>query len=146
MSWKERRLITVLSAILLVLVIALVIVLAVRYRASMDDGSTVTEEPVAGLVSDETAYTSLTYFNGETTLSFERNELGQWYWTADTDLPLDDSVTDWKTLFPVSDAMIQKAKDSYDRTMAIVGAGMADVDAWLTQHVADTEAQLGVKP
>ena len=92
MSWKERRLITVLSAILMVLVIALVIVLAARYRANMDDGSTVTEEPVAGLVSDETAYTSLTYFNGETTLSFERNELGQWYWTADTGLPLDDSV------------------------------------------------------
>ena len=68
---------------------------------------------------------------------------GKWGYTI---LPLDDSVTDWKTLFPVSDAMIQKAKDSYDRTMAIVGAGMADVDAWLTQHVADTEAQLGVKP
>lgn len=92
MSWKERRLITILSAILLVLVIALVIVLAVRYRANRDDGSAGTGEPVAGLVSDETAYTSLTYDNGETTLSFERSELGLWYWTADADLPLDDSV------------------------------------------------------
>ena len=49
MSWKERRLITVLSAILMVLVIALVIVLAARYRANMDDGSTVTEEPVGSV-------------------------------------------------------------------------------------------------
>ena len=92
MSWKERRLITVLSAILLVLVIALVIVLAVRYRANLNADDPAEQEPVAGLVSDETAFTSLIYDNGETTLSFERNEFGIWYWTADRNLPLDDSV------------------------------------------------------
>lgn len=92
MSWKERRLITVLSAILLVLVIALVIVLAVRYRANLNADDPAEQETVAGLVSDETAFTSLIYDNGETTLSFERNEFGIWYWTADRNLPLDDSV------------------------------------------------------
>lgn len=68
---------------------------------------------------------------------------GKWGYTI---LPLDDEVTDWKTLFPVSDSMIQKAKDSYDRTMAIVGEGMTEVDTWLVQNVADTEAKLGVTP
>lgn len=117
MSWKERRLITVLSTILLVLVIALVIVLAVRYRAKLNADNHATEEPVAELVSDETAYTSLTYYNGETTLSFERNELGMWYWTADPKLPLDDSVildiistlTAWRPQQTLTDAAALEA-------------------------------------
>ena len=92
MSWKERRLITVLSAILLVLAIALVIVLAVRYRDNMETEQTPPEDLTAGLVTDQDSFNTLTYYNGETTLSFERNELGMWYWTADTSLPLDDSV------------------------------------------------------
>lgn len=92
MSWKERRLIAVLSMILLVLTIALVIVLAVRYRDKMDLEQTPPEDLTAGLVSDQDSFNTLTYFNGETTLSFERDENGIWHWTADRALPLDDSV------------------------------------------------------
>ena len=92
MSWKERRLIAVLSMILLVLTIALVIVLAVRYRDKMDPEPTPPEDLTAGLVSDQDDFHTLTYFNGETTLSFERDENGIWHWTADRALPLDDSV------------------------------------------------------
>ena len=92
MSWKERRLIAVLSMILLVLTIALVIVLAVRYRDKMDPEQTPPEDLTAGLVSDQDDFHTLTYFNGETTLSFERDENGIWHWTADRALPLDDSV------------------------------------------------------
>ena len=92
MSWKERRLIAVLSMILLVLTIALVIVLAVRYRDKMDLEQTPPEDLTAGLVSDQDDFHTLTYFNGETTLSFERDENGIWHWTADRALPLDDSV------------------------------------------------------
>lgn len=92
MSWKEKRLITVLSAILLVLVIALVLVLGARYRANLKDKESVPEESPSAPVTDQTAYTSLTYDNGTTTLSFERDEMGIWHWTADTSLPLDDSV------------------------------------------------------
>ena len=36
MTWKERRTITILSSILLILVIALLIVLGVRYRQSRE--------------------------------------------------------------------------------------------------------------
>ena len=92
MSWKERRLITVLSAILLALVIALVLVLGARYRANLKDKESVPEETPTAPVTDQAAYTSLTYDNGTTTLSFERDEMGIWRWTADTGLPLDDSV------------------------------------------------------
>ena len=92
MSWKERRLITVLSAILLALVIALVLVLGARYRANLKDKESVPEETPTAPVTDQAAYTSLTYDNGTTTLSFARDEMGIWRWTADTGLPLDDSV------------------------------------------------------
>ena len=66
-------------------------------------------------------------------------------WTYNI-LPLDDSVTDWSSQLPFSDAVLNNAKASYDRTIAIVGEGMAEVDAYLTQNVIDTEALLGVQP
>jgi len=92
MSWKERKLVAILSMILAVLVIALILVLAGRYRDKLNAEETVPEEESAGLVTDHEEFTSLTYDNGETTLSFERDETGIWRWTADRDMPLDDSV------------------------------------------------------
>ena len=92
MSWKERKLITILSSILLVLVIALILVLGMRYRATLKDKEAPPEEVATAPVTDQAAYTALTYYNGNTTLSFEQDELGIWRWTADTALPLDDSV------------------------------------------------------
>lgn len=92
MSWKERRLITILSMILLVLTIALVIVLAMRYRENLAEQENPPADAAAGMTEDQNAYTALTYDNGETTLSFERDETGFWHWTADQNLPLDDSV------------------------------------------------------
>ena len=59
-------------------------------------------------------------------------------------LPLDASVADWYAQMQLTDSMYKSCKASYDRTMAIVGSGMAEVDAYLAQHVADTEAALGV--
>ena len=66
-------------------------------------------------------------------------------WTYNI-LPLDNSVEDWSTLLPFSSGVLNSAKASYDRTMAIVGDGMAEVDAYLAQNVIDTEALLGVQP
>ena len=64
---------------------------------------------------------------------------------AYTILPLDDEIEDWQSAFAMPENVIAGAKASYDRTMAIVGEGMAEVDAYLAQHVADTEALLGVE-
>ena len=46
-------------------------------------------------------------------------------------LPLDKSVEDWKTAYTLSDATLAKAQASYDRTMAIVGAGLESINAYL---------------
>ena len=60
-------------------------------------------------------------------------------------LPLDKSITDWKTQFDLSDAGLKKCVDSYDRTVAIVGEGMTAVNEYLAQNTAAVEAQLGVE-
>lgn len=67
---------------------------------------------------------------------------GRWEYNI---LPLDDSVTDWQTQLQLTDSMYQNCKASFDRTTAIVGDGMAQVDAYLAQNLADTEAMLGVE-
>ena len=59
-------------------------------------------------------------------------------------LPLDKGISDWKAAFDLTDTRLANAQKSYDRTMAIVGAGLADVQAYLAQLVADTEASLGI--
>jgi len=66
---------------------------------------------------------------------------GKWEYNI---LPLDDSVTDWRSQLQLTDSMYNSCKASFDRTMAIVGSGMADVEAYLAQNLADTEATLGV--
>lgn len=60
-------------------------------------------------------------------------------------LPLDKQIEDWKTQFGLSDSTLEKAQKSYERTMAIVGSGMTQVDTWLAQYVQQTEAGLGIK-
>ena len=60
-------------------------------------------------------------------------------------LPLDKQIEDWKSQFSLTDATLEKAQKSYDRTMAIVGEGMTQVDTYLAQLKQQTEAQLGVQ-
>ncbi len=60
-------------------------------------------------------------------------------------LPLDDGVEDWKTAFDLTDTTLQKAKDSYDRTMALVGEGIQEAQQYYAANQAAVEAQLGVK-
>ena len=67
---------------------------------------------------------------------------GRWEYNI---LPLDKEITDWKTQFDLSDTGLKKCNESYDRTMAIVGDGMAAVSEYLAQNTAAVEAQLGVE-
>ena len=60
-------------------------------------------------------------------------------------LPLDTAVEDWQNAFLLDDTRLHNALASYDRTMAIVGKGLEQVQAYLSQLVTDTEAALGVK-
>lgn len=93
MTWRERRLITVLSTILMILVAAVLIVLGIRYRenrAEKEAGAAA--DPVAVTVTDQDAYTALFYETENFTLSFTRDELDMWYWDGNEDFPLDDTV------------------------------------------------------
>ena len=104
MTWSERRIVTILSTILLILMAALLVVLGMRYRASRDIGKEAPAPGDTGVVTDQNAYTSLQYDNGSTTLSFTRDENGTWTWDGSRDFPLDDAVitsilellTNWK--------------------------------------------------
>ena len=60
-------------------------------------------------------------------------------------LPLDKTITDWKSAFDLNDSKLNAANASYDRTMAIIGAGMQTVDSYLAQYTAEVEALLGVE-
>ena len=60
-------------------------------------------------------------------------------------LPLDNDITDWKSAFNLTDSTLAGCEASYDRTMAIVGAGMEAVDAYLTANQAAVEEALGVE-
>ena len=90
MALNEKKLITVLTGVLVVLAVLIVLILSSRYRDNRK------EDPLSG-GSIHTAeegsndYTSLTYFNGSTTLAFHRDEAGKWIWSHDETFPLDDS-------------------------------------------------------
>ncbi|MDD6201126.1 MAG: CapA family protein [Firmicutes bacterium] len=61
-------------------------------------------------------------------------------------LPLDTQIEDWKTRFGLTDETLKMARDSYDRTMAIVGDGMAQAESYYSARQAQVEADLGVLP
>lgn len=46
-------------------------------------------------------------------------------------LPLDRSVTDWTSALNLRSGSLQRAEDSYDRTMAIIGPGLAKIQSYL---------------
>ena len=92
MTWKERRLITVLSVILAILSAALLIVLCIRYRQSRDAVQDPAAQAAQAAQAAGSAYASLSVYSGSATLSFSIQEDGTWVWDDDTEFPLDDST------------------------------------------------------
>lgn len=92
MTWKERRLITVLSVILAILSAALLIVLGIRYRQSRDAVQDPAAQAAQAAQAAGSAYASLSVYSGSATLSFSIQEDGTWVWDDDTEFPLDDST------------------------------------------------------
>lgn len=91
MTWRERRTVSILCAILGVLCIALVLVLGWKYREKRAEPAA-SASAAAAMAEDHSTCTALTYFNGSETLEFRRSESGKWYWAADESFPLDDST------------------------------------------------------
>lgn len=92
MTWRERRLVTILSTILVMLTLAVLIVLGIRYRESraIEEGGQI--DPSTGTVVDHTAYTKLFYETEAFTLSFTRDTLGKWHWDGNETFPLNDTT------------------------------------------------------
>lgn len=116
-------------------------------------GNTVSNQFQGNLSSITTAHTedgmlfSVTFAKySDGTVILENVELlPTWHTRQYKILPLDKTVENWQEAFGVDSATVEKMNASYNRTMDIVGAGMAQVKAYLTQHVADTEAKLNAK-
>ena len=59
-------------------------------------------------------------------------------------LPLDQSVTDWKSAYGLTDQQFSDAKNSYNRTMEIVTTGLNKVATYLAAENAGLDPSLGV--
>jgi len=95
MSWRERRLITVLSIILALLSTAVLVVLGLRYQASRpqpEEEKTPVTQVAQAAEEKGSPYIALEYFNGATTLAFDFTEEGKWVWRYDHAFPLDETT------------------------------------------------------
>lgn len=115
MTYRERRLVTFLSSILGLLVIALLIVLAIRYRenrAQTDPSSSAAVSAASG----GAICTELTYFTDDASLRFCRDEQGRWIWAHDESFPLADDVITaiLDTLSTLSPQQTMTAPESFD--------------------------------
>ena len=134
MTWKERRIVTILTTIVLVLAAALLIVLGIRFRewraAQQADPAGASTD---GTAADPAAYTSLTYDNGAATLSFAQNDSGAWVWTADETFPLDDTV-----IREILDLLVNwNPQQTLTDEAALESSGLDESTASLTAATAD---------
>lgn len=86
MDWRQRRTVTILSAVLLVLLAAVLIVLGIRYREGRQTEQG--EDVPAMAAAASSGYSALVYSNGSATLSFSAAEDGSWTWDNDPKFPL----------------------------------------------------------
>ena len=87
MDWRQRRTVTILTAVLLALLAAVLIVLGIRYRENREETPEDNESAAAAFMTVE-GYSALVYSNGSTTLSFTVEENGAWAWENDRAFPL----------------------------------------------------------
>ena len=130
MSWKEKRLITILSIILAVLCAAVLVVLSIRYRAAQaaKDQNTVSPSDIAEAARSE--YVALSYSNGSTTLSFSLNEDGVWTWDSEPDFPLDD--THVKSILTILETLKPQQTLDMPEDLSVYGLDAPDVSLTAT--------------
>ena len=71
----------------------LAVVSAVKRSSAQREAEEAAAQDAASVITEtEAAYSSLTYDNGNATLSFHLDEAGKWVWSDDPEFPLDDST------------------------------------------------------
>ena len=112
MTWQERRIVTFLSAVLMVLFAIVLVLLGVRYKENRAEKETAEQSGVSAPTDDPGAYTALSYETGSFSLSFSLDENGNWIWSDDPSFPLDDTtilgitsqLASWKPQQTVTDS------------------------------------------
>lgn len=92
MNKKQKRTLTLLFAILILLVAAIFAVVAGKARQADQAADQTQETAVGGILPAQQVYSALFYHNGNATLSFSLDENGKWFWADDPEFPLDDTV------------------------------------------------------
>lgn len=61
-----------------------------------------------------------------------------------TILPLDENKEKWQETMSLTDSILKKCQDSHQRTMGLVGQGLADVNNWCRETQTAVEKALGI--
>lgn len=92
MNTKQKRTLRVLVSAAAVLTVVFIGVKVIKGNAAKTEAEAVQAAAEAGILTDtSTSYNALTYYNGSATLSFEKNDEGNWFWTNDAEFPLEQS-------------------------------------------------------
>ena len=89
---NQKRTTAILAGILAVLVALFLIVLGVKSQKAKEAAEQKTAAETQGVITEQSAYSALTYSNGAATLSFSLGENGKWVWADQPDFPLNDAA------------------------------------------------------
>lgn len=93
MTWKEKRIVTVLCAMIAILFAALLIVLSIRYRQNRQNNTEAdVDVPVVGEDVEDGAFIHLKFRTDAATLTFAMDQNGTWIWADDPEFPLNDET------------------------------------------------------
>lgn len=76
-----------------------------------------------------------------------------WVWRYDDEngirkfriMAMEGDAVNWQEKMDLTDEMLTKCQESYDRTMELVGDGLEAANAWFAQQQAETETAIGVR-
>lgn len=96
-------------------------------------------------------FTFAKYSDG-TVLVESADVLPTWVWRYDDEqgvrkfrIMTMKSGADWRTEMELTEDLMVKCRESYDRTMEIVGEGLNAANAWFAQKQEETEISLGIR-
>ena len=82
MNRSQKKTLLILLAAVAVLIAALLIVRSAKERSARQAEEEAAAEEAAGVITEEAAYSALSYDNGTTALSFALDEEGNWTWPS----------------------------------------------------------------
>lgn len=94
MTWKEKRIVTILSTILVILMVAVLLALSFRYRENRTHQAENTTITSQGAVVSKNEYAKLYIDNGSFAPTFAIGEEGKWIWADEPGFPLNSETVE----------------------------------------------------